>query len=78
MKTVGFGMIGCGMISEIHAKAISEIEGAKVVAGYDPAAGRAKAFGEKFGCRGYDNLEEFLNDPELDAVFLLYSSKHCI
>lgn len=70
MKTIGFGMIGCGMISEIHAKAISEIEGSKVVAGYDPVPGRAKAFGEKFGCRGYDNLDEFLQDSELDAVII--------
>lgn len=68
MKTVGFGMIGCGMIAKIHAKAISEIEGSKVVAGYDPFPGAAKAFAEMFGCKGYDNLEEFLADPEIDAV----------
>ena len=68
MKTVGFGMIGCGMIAKIHAKAISEIEGAKVIAGYDPFPGAAKAFADMFGCKGYDNLDEFLADPEIQAV----------
>ncbi len=68
MRTIGFGIIGCGMIAEIHARAISEIEGSRVVAGFDPVPGRAAAFAEKFGCRGYEKLDEFLKDPELDAV----------
>ena len=38
---VGFGIIGCGMISRFHAKAVADIRGAKVVACQDafPAAG---------------------------------------
>ena len=60
MRTIGYGIIGCGMISEIHAKALSEIEGAKLIAGFDPVPGKAKAFGEKFGCLGYENFDEFL------------------
>ena len=34
MRTIGYGIIGCGMISEIHAKALAEIEGAKLTFEY--------------------------------------------
>ena len=43
MKTVGYGIIGCGMISEIHAKALSEIPEAKLIAGFAPVPGSAPA-----------------------------------
>ena len=68
MRTIGYGIIGCGMISEIHAKALAEIEGAKLIAGFDPVPGRAKAFGEKFGCLGYENFDEFLANEDIEAV----------
>ena len=32
--TIGFGIIGCGMISRFHARAIGDIKGAKLVACY--------------------------------------------
>ncbi|MCF0237323.1 MAG: Gfo/Idh/MocA family oxidoreductase, partial [Sphaerochaetaceae bacterium] len=63
-----FGIIGLGMIAEFHAKAIEHIEGAKLVAGFDPVPGRAEQFAQKHGCRGYDKLEDFLKDPELEIV----------
>ena len=28
---LGFGIIGCGMISKFHAKAIADVRGAKLV-----------------------------------------------
>ena len=31
-KTFGFGIVGCGMISQFHAKAIANIQNAKLVA----------------------------------------------
>ena len=36
----GFGIIGCGMISRFHAKAVADLPGAKVAACFDavPAA----------------------------------------
>ncbi|MBQ7729903.1 MAG: Gfo/Idh/MocA family oxidoreductase, partial [Spirochaetales bacterium] len=35
---------------------------------FDPVPGRAEAFGKKHNCRGYDKLEDFLKDPELEIV----------
>ena len=68
MATKGFGIIGLGMISEFHASAIEHMKGVKLVAGFDPVPGRAEAFAKKHNCRGYDKIEEFLKDPELDIV----------
>ncbi|QTQ13140.1 Gfo/Idh/MocA family oxidoreductase [Treponema parvum] len=68
MKKKGFGIIGLGMISEFHAKAIEHIDGARLIAGFDPVPGKAGAFAQKHGCMGYENLADFLNNPEIDIV----------
>ncbi len=68
MKVKGFGIIGLGMISEFHAQSIEHMKGVKLVAGFDPVPGRADAFAKKHGCRGYEKIEDFLKDPELDIV----------
>ena len=66
MSVKCFGIIGLGMIAEFHAQAIEHMADAKLVAGFDPVPGRAKQFAEKHGCRGYESLDEFLKDPELE------------
>ena len=68
MAVKGFGIIGLGMIAEFHASAIEHMEGVRLVAGFDPVPGRAEAFAKKHNCRGYEKLEEFLKDPELDII----------
>jgi UDP-N-acetyl-2-amino-2-deoxyglucuronate dehydrogenase len=70
MASHGFGIVGCGMIAEFHARAISEIPGARLVAVLDrnpPRAARiaALAAGE---CRSYDDLGAMLAQPGLDVV----------
>jgi predicted dehydrogenase len=68
MADRGFGIIGLGMIAEFHAKAIENMKGARLVAGFDPVPGRAEAFAKNHGCRGYDKIEDFLKDPDLEIV----------
>jgi len=68
MRKIGFGIIGSGMIANIHARAIGEIEGSSLVAVYNPDISKARAFAGRYGCTGYDRLEDFLKDPQLDAV----------
>ncbi|MDR1931606.1 MAG: Gfo/Idh/MocA family oxidoreductase [Spirochaetales bacterium] len=65
---MNFGIIGTGMIAEFHYKAISEIPGCKVTACMDTVAERARAYAEKHGCAGYDDLEKFLAHPGLQIV----------
>ncbi len=64
----GFGIIGCGMIANFHARAIGDIRGARVVACYDTFPAAADRFAAAQGCRGYHDLKAMLADPEVDVV----------
>ena len=69
MAPHGFGLIGCGMIAEYHARSIGEIDGARVVAAFS----RSEANGKKIaaltqGCTVYDDLDAMLAHPGLDIV----------
>ncbi len=65
---VGFGIIGTGMISNFHARAIADVRGAKLVACYNRTADKAQAFGDENGCTAYDSLDDLLADDKVDAV----------
>ena len=64
----GFGIIGCGMISTFHAKAINDIRGAKITACFDAYEPSAARFAKENQCRQYAKLEEMLADDEVDIV----------
>lgn len=64
----GFGMIGCGMIANFHARAVGDLRGAKVVACYDAVSAAADRFAASQGCRAYHDLDQMLADPEVDIV----------
>lgn len=67
MKT-GFGIIGCGMISRFHAKAIDDIRQAEIVACFDNIPESADRFGEEVGCKVYHDLKDMLADPAVRIV----------
>ncbi len=64
----GFGIIGCGMIAGFHAKAISDVRGAKLVACYDSFPAAADNLAGSTGCRAYHDLGEMLADADVDVV----------
>jgi len=64
----GIAIIGTGMISHFHARAIAEVRGAKLVACYDRAPEAAKRFAKEVGCEAYSDLDEMLASPEVDIV----------
>ena len=66
--SAGFGIVGTGMISHFHAKAIAEIEGASVVACFDTVEERARTFADEYGCKAYTNLDEMLADESVTIV----------
>jgi predicted dehydrogenase len=65
---LGFGIIGCGMISRFHARAIGDVRGAKLVACYDQFPAAADKLAEATGCKAYHTLDEMLADPAVDVV----------
>lgn len=65
---VGFGIIGTGMISRFHARALADVKGAKLIACFDNKPERAEAFAAEVGCKAYSDLKHMLADPKVDAV----------
>ena len=71
MKKHGFGLIGCGAIAKLHARAILDIENAELVAVYDYNYEFGKKFAEEHGCKAYKTLEEFLADTNIEIVNII-------
>lgn len=65
---IGFGIIGCGMIANFHAKAIADIPEAKLVACQDFVPAAADKLAESTGCKAYHKLEDMLADPAVQVV----------
>ncbi len=68
--TVGYGVVGCGVIAPWHAGSLKDhVRGARLVACCDEVPEKAQAFAEKFGIpKTYTHIEDLLADPEIDAV----------
>jgi predicted dehydrogenase len=65
---IGFGIVGCGMISNFHARAIAEIPGAKLVACHSRRLESAQKLGSEYGAAAYDDLDAMLEHPGVDVV----------
>jgi len=66
--SLGLGIIGCGMISNFHAKAIADTDGAELVACFDRNVDAAKQFGSDNQITAFETLDELLDDPKVDLV----------
>lgn len=64
----GFGIIGCGMIANFHAKAIADIRNARLVGCYDMIPASADRVAEAHGCQAYHDLNAMLANPDIDVV----------
>ncbi len=65
---IGFGIIGAGMIAELHARSMQELSNVRLVGIYDRNAEAARRRAEQFRCKAYENFDAFLADPEIEAV----------
>lgn len=64
----GFGLIGCGMIANFHARAVADIRGAKVVACFDSFPAAADRLAATLGCKAYHKLDDMLANPAVTVV----------
>src|SRR5262245_33432967 len=63
----GFGIVGCGMISSFHAKAIADVKGAKLVACFDTREEAAVKFASANNCQPYTKPDAMLGDNRIDT-----------
>lgn len=66
--TIGFGIIGCGMIAKFHAKAIRDIRGARLVGCFNRTLDKAEALASEFGGEATTDLDQMLARPDIDVV----------
>jgi len=64
----GFGIIGCGMISNFHARAIADTRGAKLVACFDKTPAAVDKLAASTGCKAYYDLDAMLADKDVHVV----------
>src|SRR5881398_2052732 len=66
--TVRIGLVGCGNISDTHARAAALVPDVEVVAywGRDPA--KVSALAQRYGGKGYRTLDEFLEHRPMELV----------
>ncbi len=63
-----FGIVGSGMIAQVHAKAVAAMAGATLHSVCNHHSGGARKLASHFGVAAYSDLQAFLADPELDIV----------
>jgi predicted dehydrogenase len=69
MSQIGFGIVGCGMIANFHARAINDLQGAAVVALHTSHPEKAEALSALTGgAKIYTDYAAFLRHPGLDIV----------
>ncbi len=70
--TIGFAIVGCGMIARFHARALAEVPGAKVTALVSRSAESARQLAAETGlaCPCHSDLIEALGQPDVDAVLI--------
>lgn len=63
-------IVGCGSIAQVHARALSSIPEAELLAFADIIPERAGAMAEKYGGRAYGSLEELLKNEKIDVLHI--------
>lgn len=64
----GWGIVGCGMIANFHAKAIAAMRGSKLVGCFSRSEEKGEEFAKQYGCQPYSDLAQMLANPEIDIV----------
>jgi len=64
----GIGIVGCGIIADIHAQAIQQLTNGQLIAVYSRNINNARRIGEKYAAEFYDVWDRFIDDDRIDIV----------
>ncbi|MFN2202856.1 MAG: Gfo/Idh/MocA family protein [Caldilineaceae bacterium] len=67
-ETLRTALVGCGKVGDTHAQALSELPQSNFVAAFDVDKARADAFAQKYGAKGYSDLEEMIEDTRVQTL----------
>jgi len=68
MRTLRWGIVGCGNIARVHAKVIKELEGVQLVGCVSKSLESAQKFAREFNINFYQTLDELLNNVDIISV----------
>jgi len=71
MKKIKVGVIGAGLIGEVHAKTYSEYEKSELSIICDIKEERARRLAEKYNCKYTTDINLLAKDPEIRAVSIV-------
>jgi UDP-N-acetyl-2-amino-2-deoxyglucuronate dehydrogenase len=74
MQRTRFAIVGAGMIGQLHARVISQMEGAELGAVFSRDVGRAKALTDTYGGLPTSDYASLLANREIDAVSICTAS----
>lgn len=78
MNPYGFAILGTGLISRFHARAVADAPGAALAAVCSRSRERAESFAAEFGCRAFTDLDAMLALPAVDVLLITTpSGAHC-
>lgn len=78
MKAFNIGFLGAGDVADLHAAAVNALPGVRLAGIWSRSREKAGDKASKYGCRLYDSAEHLLDDPQIDAVFVLTNVEtHC-
>ncbi|MBL7644724.1 MAG: Gfo/Idh/MocA family oxidoreductase [Candidatus Hydrogenedentes bacterium] len=67
-NSIGFGILGAGLVSPFHANAILHSNGGRLVAIADVDQARANSRASEFGVEARHSLEALLDDPAISVI----------
>lgn len=67
-KKLGFGIIGIGNVSTIHAKCIQQLEGSELIAVCSRSEQKAKKASQEYGVPYYTNFMNLVKQDDIDVV----------
>jgi hypothetical protein len=69
----GIGFIGSGSIAQMHNRALKVLPSgrANLIAVYDKDTATAESSAEEFGCQAASSVDDILNNPAIDSVYIL-------
>ncbi len=68
MHTWNFGIVGAGLIADFHARAIGDIENARVAGFCDGGSGRAQELAQKYGARAFEDYQQLVTSDQVNIV----------
>ena len=70
MAELRSAIVGCGGIAQVHARALSEMPEAELIAFADVIPERAETMAGKYGGRAYSSLDELLGHEKIDVLHI--------